>query len=453
MLDSRGLDALRRGLEALEHLVALRLEERGATRAGASGSGRIDVLLSRPIDPGRESGLPAVDRLVDAGPLARLVQTYDLDTPETLAVLAALAPEVDERFDELLGRLSDRAGVRHLTGEALRNLLARGLGTRLQAAARLEPSGRLRTQHILQLEAHDDGPLAGRVRLNPQVAAWLLDRPAWEPELSQAFPAMRLRTVHGFDDLVLPAEAERRLRRVLDRIRHRPTVLGRWGFGAHHDNADGFHVLFHGPPGTGKTMAAAVLGRETDLPVYRVDLSALVSKYIGETEKNLDRVFRQAESYGWVLFFDEADALFGRRSEIRDARDRFANQQVSYLLQRLESFTGVTILATNFLQNLDEAFQRRIHVQVAFPEPGRLQREAIWEKVLPPDLPLADDVDLRELAERFPVTGGEIRNAAFHAAFQAAADGGRVTCEHLVAGVRAEYEKAGRLPPEDDGAP
>ncbi|MGZ4353827.1 MAG: ATP-binding protein [Gaiellaceae bacterium] len=374
------------------------------------------------------------------GPLARLVETYELGPVETLAVVAALAPELDEKFDLLYGALVDRPGAPGLTGEGLRNLLGRSFAARLALPALLAPGGKLRTLRMLMLDGE-------RVRLNPELAAWLCGRAGDEPEFSHEFPALRLRTVHGLDDLVLPADVRDRLDGLLDRIRTREQVLGAWGFGAHHDNAAGLHVLFHGPPGTGKTMAAAVIGAQTGLPVYRIDLSLVVSKYIGETEKNLAQVFERAEARDWILFFDEADALFGRRGEVTDARDRYANQEVSYLLQRLETFAGVTILATNFLRNVDEAFLRRIHVQVPFRPPEQRERAELWRAVLPPALPLAGDVDLEGLAEDFDLTGGEIRNAAFHAAFRAAADGGTVTTAHLREGIRGEYEKGGRMFP------
>jgi SpoVK/Ycf46/Vps4 family AAA+-type ATPase len=170
-----------------------------------------------------------------------------------------------------------------------------------------------------------------------------------------------------------------------------------------------------------------------------------VSKYIGETEKNLSRVFQRAEAQDWVLFFDEADALFGRRAEVHDARDRYANQEVSYLLQRLETFSGISILATNIHQHLDEAFRRRLHAEVAFQEPGVAERLTLWRSVLPPALPVDPGLGLEQLAEQYPLTGAEIRNAVFHAAFLAAADGGVVGQDHLLAGIRVEYEKNGRM--------
>jgi hypothetical protein len=439
------LEVLRGALEAVLRLVWLRLEERGVLAAGGRLA-TLEELLRRPValDGGEE--LPPRSALAPSGPLARLAATYELSDPELVAVVAALAPELDGRFDVLYDALADGAGPGGLTGEALRALLGRTLPGRLAAGALLAPAGKLRGCGLLRVDG-GPGPRGERVRLDADLAAWLCGRPPDEPQLSADFPALRLRTVHRLGDLVLPADVRARLVAVLDRIASRDVVLGRWGFAGHHDHAAGFHVLFHGPPGTGKTLAAAVLGAETGLPVYRIDLSLLVSKYIGETEKNLARVFELAEARGWILFFDEADALFGRRGEVSDARDRYANQEVSYLLQRLETFTGVSVLATNLLRNVDEAFLRRIHAHVSFPIPDTGARERLWRAVLPPETPVAAGVDIEALADAYELTGAEIRNAAFHAAHRAAADGGVVLEAHLREGVRAEYEKNGRMFP------
>jgi hypothetical protein len=441
MLDPSHASELRRAFEALEALVCVRLEERGISGRAP----RLPELALRPLGSNEADELPM--QPLGEGPLARLVEHYGLDAAESLAVVAALAPEVDEKFDVLYAYLSDRGGDRGLTGEVLRTLAARTFAGRLAASELLAPRGKLRTLKLLEIDPAHETLLGGRIRLNPELASWLLGREGYEPEFSSEFPARRLTTVHGFDDLVLPPDVAERLRLALERIRHRRSVLEVWGLGRHHDNAEGFHILLHGPPGTGKTMAAAVLGREAGLPVYRVDLAMVVSKYIGETEKNLAHVFERAEARDWILFFDEADALFGRRSDVQDARDRYANQEVSYLLQRLESFAGVSILATNILRNVDEAFRRRLHAVIAFPEPTAPERGELWRTLAPAELPLADDVDLGRFADDYALTGGEIRNAVFDAAYRAYADGRRVTAEHLRGGVRAEYEKSGRLLP------
>ncbi len=249
-------------------------------------------------------------------------------------------------------------------------------------------------------------------------------------------------SIHSWDDLVLPAGPKGQLRGLEHWVRHRPVVYDDWGFADRIMLGRGLTVLFSGPSGTGKTMAAGILARRLELELFRIDLSTVVSKYIGETEKNLSRVFDGAQSANAVLFFDEADALFGKRSEVKDAHDRYANIEVSYLLQRMEAYDGVAILATNFRDNLDAAFTRRIHVTVEFPFPHTADRDRIWRALLPAAVPQADDVNLAFLARQFPLAGGGIRNCAVSAAFAAAADGGVVRMQHLVRAVAAELDKA-----------
>jgi SpoVK/Ycf46/Vps4 family AAA+-type ATPase len=249
----------------------------------------------------------------------------------------------------------------------------------------------------------------------------------------------------GWDDLVLPADGVAQLREACDQFRHRQRVFGGWGFGAKHSRGRGLSALFSGPPGTGKTMAAEVLAGELGLDLYRVDLSGVVSKYIGETEKNLSRIFGEARTGTAILFFDEADALFGKRTEVSDAHDRYANIETSYLLQKMEEYDGVVVLATNMRHNMDEAFLRRIRFIVDFPFPTADSRRLIWRSVFPRTAPLGDDVDFAALAEQFPISGGEIKNVALGAAFLAAADGGVITRQHIRSGARREFDKIGKL--------
>jgi SpoVK/Ycf46/Vps4 family AAA+-type ATPase len=192
-------------------------------------------------------------------------------------------------------------------------------------------------------------------------------------------------------------------------------------------------------------MAAEVIAAELGLDLYKIDLSSVVSKYIGETEKNLERIFNEAESSNAILFFDEADALFGKRSEVRDAHDRYANIEISYLLQRMEAYDGVTILATNLGANLDEAFTRRLQFAIDFPFPDEADRLRIWQTLFPADVPTRSELDLALLARRFELAGGNIRNILVSAAYLAAADGGSMTMEHLLHGTRRELQKMGRL--------
>jgi hypothetical protein len=251
-------------------------------------------------------------------------------------------------------------------------------------------------------------------------------------------------------DLILPRDHLAQLRELTARYRHRRTVYDQWGFRA--VPSTGIVALFAGPSGTGKTMAAEIIAGDLGLDLYRVDLSAIVSKYIGETEKNLSEIFDAARAAAAVLLFDEADALFGKRTEVSDAHDRYANIEVSYLLQRLESHDGCVILTTNLRRNIDQAFVRRLSATVEFAAPDAAQRRAIWQGNLPAGAPLGD-LDLDFLAERFAVTGGMIRNVTLGAAFLAAESGQPIGMRHLVLAMKRELQKAGRLQTEDDFGP
>ena len=250
---------------------------------------------------------------------------------------------------------------------------------------------------------------------------------------------------YGWDDIILPDDQLALLREIVATVIERPQVLDEWGLGQKLVSSRGVTALFSGPPGTGKTMAAEILAAELRLDLYKIDLSTVVSKYIGETEKNLERIFNEAEQSNAILFFDEADALFGKRSEVRDSHDRYANIEISYLLQRMEMYDGVTILATNLRANLDEAFTRRLQFAVDFPFPEAPDRLRIWHTLFPPDVPHEPRLDFDLLAHRFQLAGGNIRNVLVSAAYLAASDGQIVTMEHLLHGIRRELQKMGRL--------
>jgi hypothetical protein len=247
-----------------------------------------------------------------------------------------------------------------------------------------------------------------------------------------------------FADLVLPPVAIRDLRDLCDQVRLAGRVLDAWGFASKLGSGLGLAALFAGPSGTGKTMAAEAVASELGLDLYKIDLSTVVNKYIGETEKNLGRVFAAAESSSAILFFDEADALFGRRSEVKDAHDRYANVETSYLLQKMDEHPGISILATNLRKNVDDAFARRMAFTVTFPLPGEAERRVIWEKVWAAGVPIGDDVESGVLAARLAVSGGNIRNIALRAAYLAAAEGEAVGMRHLWGAAEREFAKMGR---------
>ncbi|NIE58655.1 MULTISPECIES: ATP-binding protein [unclassified Burkholderia] len=256
--------------------------------------------------------------------------------------------------------------------------------------------------------------------------------------------ARKITPRYTWDDIVLPADGLEHLREVCEQAKHAHTVYGRWGFGRKLALGKGLNVLFSGPPGTGKTMAADVLAKELRLDLYKIDLSQIVSKYIGDTEKNLDHVFSVAEHSNAILFFDEADTLFGKRSEVKDSHDRYANIEVGYLLQKMEEYEGIAILATNARHHLDDAFVRRMQVIIEFPFPEEAERRRVWQTVFPRETPLGDDVDFAALARTVRLAGGNIKSIACAAAFYAAADGGAIHMPHLMKASRREYQKLGR---------
>jgi hypothetical protein len=262
--------------------------------------------------------------------------------------------------------------------------------------------------------------------------------------------AARLDPAFGWEQLVLPERPTEVLHSISAYLRHRDLVLSEWGYGRTVARTQGLKTLFAGESGTGKTMAAQVLARDLGLQLFRIDLATVISKYIGETEKNLDRIFGAAEGSNAILFFDEADALFGKRSEVSDSHDRYANIEVAYLLQKMEGYSGAVILATNFRHNIDDAFLRRLDFVIDFPFPEADDRARIWGLVLPDEAPLDDDVDIPFLASQFKLSGGGIRNASLAAAFLAAEDGRVIGMRHLVMGVALEYGKLGRLTLESD---
>jgi SpoVK/Ycf46/Vps4 family AAA+-type ATPase len=250
---------------------------------------------------------------------------------------------------------------------------------------------------------------------------------------------------YTWDDIVLPPDCMEQLRDICRHVRHRARVYEEWGFAGKLALGKGLNVLFAGPSGTGKTMAAEVIALELGLELYKIDLSMVVSKYIGETEKNLARIFAEAATSNAILFFDEADALFGKRSEVHDAHDRYANIEIGYLLQQMEEYEGVVILATNLRKNMDEAFVRRMHVAVEFPFPDEASRRRIWEQIWPAATPRGPELDLAGLARRFELAGGNIRNVALAAAFLAADDGRVVDMHHLLSATQREYRKMGKV--------
>ena len=390
----------------------------------------------------------------------RLVRTLDLDIFDRVVLAMSLVPHVAPQlfdrffiqnksiargFSEFGGADAPHHKGFFPTGETVCFVLAgRDISTRVSVQQKFSEAHPFRTRNILWLQpaAVPDTFWSGKLTISDEWLSRLTNGEEWEPGYSTAFPAARLETSLGLDDLILNPK-------VMEEVRHMRTWM------AHQEEIRsdpslrkafrrGYRALFYGPPGTGKTLTVSVLGREHQRPVYRIDLSQLVSKYIGETEKNLSNVFRMAEHKDWILFFDEAESLFSKRTEVSDAKDRYANQETSYLLQRIEQFDGLVILATNLKPNIDRAFIRRFQSIVHFAMPDARERELIWRGQLA-SFVLGPDVDLRAIAMDHEVSGGAISNAAQFAWLSARGRGsGQIEREDIVHGVVRELGKEGK---------
>ncbi len=373
---------------------------------------------------------PAAPQLPKGSALAQLVAEAPLDTASRLVLALGLAPQIqpsvldpffvrntgiDRPFTEF-GAFRQDSVTFQPTGQTALFLLGGDDTTRRIAAMALFAADHpLRRMGGLSLGA-SDALLSGPLTISAHKVAALCNGKTPSPDFSPQFPARRLRSGLNWDDLILPREVTHGLDHVTAWLDNRRTILEDWGMAAR--LGEGFKTLFYGPPGTGKTLTATLLGQRTGLEVYRIDLSMVVSKYIGETEKNLAQVFDMAEQRDWILFFDEADALFGARGATTSANDRHANQEVAYLLQRIEECTGLVILATNLRSNIDEAFFRRFQMAIGFPKPDATLRTALWRSVLG-KMPLAPDVDIAALGQAHTLAGGAINNVARHAAISA----------------------------------
>ena len=254
---------------------------------------------------------------------------------------------------------------------------------------------------------------------------------------------------YAWDDIILPSDTREQLKEISGHIEYKEIVYHEWGFESKLSLGKGVNIFFSGPSGTGKTMAAEIIAKEVGLDLYKIDLSSIVSKYIGETEKNLNKIFKEAQTSNAILFFDEADALFGKRSEVKDSHDRYANIETNYLLQKMEEHEGTVILASNFKKNIDDAFLRRLNFTVDFPFPDEKIREQIWRNIFPEKAPTGDDIDYSFLAD-LKITGGNIKNIALSAAFLAAGTSLVITMAHVAKAVKREFQKMGKLCTPDE---
>ncbi|WP_437971299.1 ATP-binding protein [Sorangium sp. So ce260] len=398
-------------------------------------------------------------------PWAEFIREHDVSPAVRLIVLLGLVPHVRPQLLDVLWIRSEATqrgftefgGVQSVahggfvpTGETAAFLLAGDdLAARFEVMRLFEADQLLARHGVLHLRPAAGGAggaepqLSGALSIAPEHLHRFTTGAAPRPAFSGEFPARLIRTELSFSDLVLPASTLEQLEEIKSWVLHGRVLLGEWGM--RHKLRPGFTSLFHGPPGTGKTLSACLLGKHCGCDVYKIDLSMIVSKYIGETEKNLARIFDQAEHRRWILFFDEADALFGKRTRVDDAHDRFANQEISFLLQRIEEFDGVVILASNFKANIDEAFMRRFQSVVQFAVPRQPERLRIWREAFSKKARLEDRLDLARLAERYELTGGTIMNVVRYASLMALRRGGdTVLLDDVEEGIRRELLKEGR---------
>lgn len=440
-------DTIEAELEWLARVVELRLAHYFHESAPAS-----------PALPGTLAPAPPLPE--NPGPYAAALRRHGLDDTERLLLALALAPALRPQLLDVLAApnpttqrpYTEFGGVHGAgfvpTGETACFLLAGDhLGHRLAALQRLSPQGRLAQHDLLHLRvppgSEGGGVQHGVLAASAAFVAEALPGPALPTLVEPNRLATRVHTGLTWNDLVLPAATLAQLEDIGLWLAHGARLLDDWGFGRR--TGRGHVALFHGVPGTGKTLSACLLGQRCAREVYRVDLSLVVSKYIGETEKNLGRVFDTAERDGWILFFDEADALFGKRTGVADAHDRYANQEVSYLLQRIEQHPGVVVLASNLKHNIDDAFLRRFHNVVHFPLPKAPERLRLWRDAIPAAVTPEPALDLPRLAQQHELSGGTIVAVLRHACLRALARGDAVLrAADVDEGVRRELLKEGR---------
>lgn len=367
--------------------------------------------------------------------------------PQALDIFFTENPNFKRGFTEFGGIKGQKHGGFIPSLEtALFLLSGDNFGRRIELMKRFRPEHPFFQQHILSPFSLDPRePLASQaLLLSPHYLARFFPRHYYQEEYDIHFPAKEIQTERNWSDLILTPRQEIAFEEVKSWMQHKRQILGDWGLGKIF--RPGYRILFHGPPGTGKTFAVSLLGKELGKKVWKIDLSQIVSKYIGETEKNLSRVFDIAAQQDHLLFFDEADALFGKRSHTKSSHDRYANQEVSYLLQRIEDYPGLLILASNFKGNMDEAFIRRFEALIHFPLPASRQRLQLWEQAFSFGLGIAEEIDLERIAENFELSGGEIVNVLRYCANRVAAeDRSQVRERELLEGIKREMEKGGRV--------
>jgi adenylate kinase family enzyme len=394
---------------------------------------------------------------------AEFVNYYQLTSDERMLLILALLPHIQPHlldvfftankssgrgFTEFGGVKANRlSGFMPTIETALFILAGNDLTKRFNLYQLFEPDHIFLAHNILVLEKGQQGEsfCSSSVNVSEEYLDYFTTGKIRKPQFSTEFPAKLLLTKMDWSDLVVDEYTAQQLDELRIWMKHGGTLMKGWGMNK--ILKPGYKALFYGPPGTGKTLTAALLGKQFGLDVYRIDLSMVISKYIGETEKNLEKVFKQAENKNWILFFDEADALFGKRTNISEAHDKYANQEISYLLQRLEDYPGMVILASNMRHNVDEAFTRRLQAIIAFKMPQSTQRVRLWKNAFSKSCTPPRDEDIERIAQQFDLAGGSIVNVVQYTSLVALSKGQvKIDLEDLLAGVKRELSKYGKTP-------
>ncbi len=381
---------------------------------------------------------------------------------ERWALLMALAPHLypnfyDDIIQKLLEKEGDFAQLGGVRGKNHRGFLPTAEtiifilgGEKLEERIRLQQMFRqshfFYKKRILWIEETPEGdpPMSGKIILGQEYIDLFTTGKMNAPQFGAHFPAQQLHTMMDWPDLVLNTTTKSQIQELQIWLRYGATLLEDWGMKK--KLKPGYRALFHGPPGTGKTLTAALLGKFCEKKVFRIDLSLVVSKYIGETEKNLSKLFDKASDKDWILFFDEADALFGKRTNVKDAHDKYANQEIAYILQKVEDYNGLVILATNLKTNIDDAFVRRFQSIIHFPMPSQAERQLLWSKAFPEQVALEDRIQLNEISKKFKLSGANIMNIVQYCCLLSLSNQQTIiTEEDLLAGIHREFEKEGRL--------